>query len=78
MKKKPTKPKPSQDLLSKANRFLQPLVLNQRSSASVDVQPVSPAVESSEDVGATRSYDSTRPENFVNNGILLINFLLFE
>ncbi|KAF7135142.1 hypothetical protein RHSIM_Rhsim08G0052000 [Rhododendron simsii] len=69
VKKTQTKPKPSHEpLLSKADGFLQPLVLNQRSSVSVDAQPVSPSVESFEAFGATPSYISTRrPETFINN-----------
>lgn len=87
VKKTGTKPKPSQEpLLSKANGFLQLLVLDQRSSVSVDAQPGSPSVESFEAVGATPPYISTRrPETFINNhnlgswqGIMLNNFFFLE
>lgn len=82
MGKTQAKSKSSQEpLLSKAKRFLQPSVLNQRSSVSVDAQPVSPAVDSFEAVGTTPPCISTRrPEKFINNhavgswqGIMLNN-----
>lgn len=87
VKKTRTKPKPSQEpLLSKANGFLPPLVLNQRSSVSVDAEPVSPSVESFEAVGATPSYISARrPETFMNShnvgswqGIMLNDLFFLE